>query len=76
MLSVKFKTTKELATTHIQNEDKNGISKQALEIMYERRKYGETNYCLSERRIDSTFKQKYPSEQAHSRSDTQYRNIG
>jgi hypothetical protein len=34
-----------------------------------------TSYCLSERRIDSTFKQKYPPAQAHSRSNMRYWNI-
>jgi RecA/RadA recombinase len=33
-------------------------------------------YVLSEWRIDSTFKQKYPSVQMHSCSNTRYRNIG
>jgi hypothetical protein len=34
------------------------------------------DYCLSERRIDSTFKQKYQSTQAHIRSNTRCRNMG
>jgi hypothetical protein len=33
------------------------------------------HYCLPERRIDSAFKQKYPSAQAHSRSNTPNRNL-
>jgi hypothetical protein len=34
------------------------------------------NYCLSEWRIESTFKQKYPYAQAHYQSNTWKRNIG